>query len=113
MKKIIHITHTDIKNDWRIRKELISLNKQQDFSVIGIGIDYFPELDFPDDGIDTYNVYKPEFKLKGLKFLVVFSLASRYYLDYLNHLELIFCIVMTPLHYLLGPFSKSLIHQHQ
>lgn len=56
MVNIVHITHTDIKNDWRIRKQLICLNTNSDFEVFGLGIDSFKHLNFPQDGIKSDNV---------------------------------------------------------
>lgn len=58
MINVIHITHTDIRNDWRIRKEIISLSKNSLYNLLGIGIDHGYNVNFPSDQISSRNVGK-------------------------------------------------------
>lgn len=74
MKKIIHITHTDIKNDWRIRKELKSLLDLDNVDVEGIGIDYFYDIEFPVDNIKSSNVKR--FNVKNRYINLFFTFIS-------------------------------------
>ncbi len=58
MINVIHITHTDIRNDWRIRKEIVSLRKTNLYNLLGIGIDHGYDVNFPGDQISSKNIGK-------------------------------------------------------
>ena len=77
MINIVHITHTDIRNDWRIRKQLIHLNSNLCYSVKAYGIESFTGIDFPDDGVNSYNVSNVKFSNKIINTVsIVFSCLS-------------------------------------
>ena len=100
---IIHITHTDLRNDWRIRKEMkagyLGLNKK--INVLGLGIkdEAFKVSSF-NDGFEFQN-YVPLIK-RSLKFpkslrlainLMVFTFMF-YQLCLKNQLELFMSMIL-------------------
>lgn len=92
MKNIIHITHTDIKNDWRIRKEMIALDTNKDFNVKGIGLDFFINLDFPNDDLKSFNITRRIYNNKLLNSIFTFySLIKMFFCLFNFKIDVLHC----------------------
>lgn len=92
MKNIIHITHTDIKNDWRIRKEMIALNINKDFNVKGIGLDFFINLNFPNDDLISFNISRRIYKNKFINSIFTFySLIKMFFCLFNYKIDVLHC----------------------
>lgn len=72
MINILHLTHTDIKSDSRILKEMQSLATVANYKVSGIGIHKIEELDRKSNLVDNIEIYSLDIKSRKWKFLPSF-----------------------------------------
>lgn len=119
LKNIVHITHTDINNDWRIRKEIYAvlnvLNDSHTLSVFSIdsGLDVNP---FSKPNVKAFNFKPPAFcggLPKFLRLPIILLLFSGYVLKNLNFKNVIVCHVhdtaVLHLGFFVKRFSSSLL----
>lgn len=97
--KILHISHTDIRYDSRILKEMVSLSSVTDYEVIGYGIDDNKGLEY----LPKFESVIRTFKLKS-KRLVYVPKPFRYVLIYF---EAMFRMVIPGIR-----LSPQIIHVH-
>ena len=67
--RIVHLTHTDIRYDNRILKELECLKMNCDFDLCGIGINYNEGSAINDTSLLTNNLIAITLRTKRIKFI--------------------------------------------